>query len=80
MFQTLQAGSSWEIPFVVGSTGGRLLQSGTGVSVEVSKKEIRYKSGEISENSIVLVDSTQPSSYFDEVLGKLILTPSSDTA
>jgi hypothetical protein len=54
----LQAGSSWEVPFVVSSTisGGRILSS-SGLSVKVTKKQIKYLSGEISTNSITLVDT-----------------------
>jgi hypothetical protein len=76
----LQAGKSWEVPFVVSSTnpGGRILSS-SGLSVKVTKKQIKYLSGEISANSITLVDTSEPHSYFDDALGKLVLTPAEST-
>jgi hypothetical protein len=76
----LQAGSSWEVPFVVSSTnpGGRILSS-SGLSVKATKKQIKYFSGEISANSITLVDTSEPHSYFDDALGKLVLTPADNT-
>jgi hypothetical protein len=65
IFQTQQAGSSWEVPFVVGgSNPGRVLQSRE-YKIKLTKKQIKYVSGEISANSIVLVDSTEPASSFD---------------
>ena len=65
MFQTQQAGSSWEVPFVVGANNpGRVLQS-PDYEIKLTKKQIKYVSGEISVNSIVLVDSTEPVSNFD---------------
>jgi hypothetical protein len=76
----LQAGSSWEVPFVVSSSnpGGRLLSS-SGLSVKVTKMQIKYLSGEVSANSITLVESSEPHSYFDDALGKLVLTPADST-
>ena len=59
IFQTLQAGSSWEVPFVISSTNPvRRVLSSSGLTVKVTKKQIKYLSGEISANSITLVDST----------------------
>ena len=58
--------------------GGRILSS-SGLSVKVTKKQIKYLSGEISANSITLVDTSEPHSYFDDALGKLVLTPAEST-
>jgi hypothetical protein len=76
----LQAGSSWEVPFGVSSSNpGRRLLSSSGLSVKVTKKQIKYLSGEVSANSISLVDTSEPHSYFDDALGKLVLTPADST-
>ena len=55
-----------------------MLQSPT-YEVKLTKKQIKYTSGEISANSIVLVNSTEPASSFDQATGILTLTPSADT-
>ena len=55
-----------------------MLQAQT-YEVKLTKKQIKYVSGEISANSIILVDSAEPASSFDQATGTLTLTPSAET-
>jgi len=64
-----------EVPFNIGSSKKRILQTVASVNVKVEKQVVVYKSGALSANAVALEPSIYPPTSYDELSNMLRISP-----